>query len=204
MKNDWKEVSISEWKQLKEIAESDMEPLEKNVETIAVLEGVPAKQVWAMPMYKIQQITNTMGWMENFNFDKKANLTNAKIKIDGQKYVITPDLNKLSVAAYADFQFYMKNRDENMGLILTCFIVPIGKDYGDGYDVQELAQLFENSLSIVFWNEVFFSLIKNSLYSIKASEIYLEWTARKEKDKEIQEKLKEKLKEIRDSYSCLW
>ena len=202
MKNDWKEVTISEWKQLKEIAESDMEPLEKNVETIAVLEGIPAKQVWAMPMYKIQQICATLGWLERFDFNNKT--IPVKVKIGGKTYVITPDLNKLSVAAYADFQFYMKNRDENMGLVLTCFIVPEGKDYGDGYDVQELAQLFENSLSIVFWNEVFFSLVKNSLYSIKASEIYLEWTARKEKDKEIQEKLKEKLKEIRDSYSCLW
>ena len=199
MKKSWNEVSISEWKAIKEIVESDMEPLEKNVETIAVLEGLTPNQVWAMPMYKIQQITNTMGWMENFEFNQKARLD--RVKIDGQVYDITTDLNRLTVAAYSDFQFYMENRDENMGLILTCFIIPKGKEYGEGYDVKELAKLFEDKLSIVFWNEVFFSLIKNSLYSIKALEIYLDWKARR--NPEIRELLNQKLTELRDTYGFL-
>ena len=196
MKNSWNEVSITDWKAIKAIVESDLEPLEKNVNTIAVLKGVSPKEIWNMPMGELKMITSSLDWMDDFSFNKRANFS--KIKIEGQTYDITTDLNKLSVAAYADFQFYMEKREENMGLILTCFIVPQGKDYGDGYDVKELAQVFEDKLSIVFWNEVFFSLIKNSLYLIRASEIYLDWTARK--DPEIQETLRKKMKDLKDMY----
>ena len=199
MKKSWNEVSIADWKLIKAIVESDLEPLEKNVNTIAVLEGTVPEKIWNLPMYELKKLTDSLGWIEKFDFDRQAKL--GSLKLNGEKYDINTDLNRMSVAAYADFQFYMKDREKNMGLILTCFIIPEGKDYGDGYDTQELAQVFEDNLSIVFWNEVFFSLMKNCLYSIRALEIYTDWTTRKYP--ELRETLRERTKEIRDTFGFL-
>lgn len=199
-KKSWNDVSITDWKKLRDISEENISEAEKNVATLAVLCEVSEDELWDMPVGELQRLQNGIDWIGKFDFNKKA--SHKRITIGGEKYNITTDLNKLTVAAYVDYQLYINDRDNHMGDILACFIVPEGKTYGNGYDVQELAKKIEDTVSIVFWNEIFFSLLRNSLYSIKAMQIYLTYRQKKTKDKKEREMMEEamtKLKEMMDT-----
>lgn len=197
-KKSWNDVSISEWKALCEINERDCEDMEKNVSTLALLAGVSENDVWNTPVFELKSLFSQIGWMDEFSFNRKAKFN--KLVIGDETYEVTADLNKMTIAAYVDFQIYLKDRENNMGNILTCFIVPKGKNYGEGYDTAELAKKFEDTLSIVFWNDIFFFFLKNCLYSIRATRIYLErLTKIMGKNPEAERKVKE-LMELMDSY----
>ena len=171
-KKSWDDITIADYKRICDIVEdTSMDEVSKNVACIAILCGCDEEKIWDLPMYELGMLTAKIGWVKEFNFKPSKRLPH-KLSIEGEIYEIVPDLQKVSVAAYVDFQAYCENRRDNMGLILTCFVYPRGKKYAEGYDVQELSDLFERNISIVLWNDISFFLTENWLNFIRASQIY--------------------------------
>lgn len=82
-------------------------------------------------------------------FAKKVDLSFLKTKIpdvgllkeyevNGHKYKLYPDLSKLSVAQYLDFNNYTKTGNNDMRYVLSVFFIPEGHTYNDGYDMEEV------------------------------------------------------------------
>ena len=68
------------------------------------------------------------------------------ITIDGKEFDIVQKVETISTGQYIDYQTYLKNN--NIPLILTCFIIPKGHKYGEGYSLEETSQLFKDFLPI--------------------------------------------------------
>ena len=112
--------------------------------------------------------------------------------INGNEYEVFLTLKDMSVAQYIDFQTFYKDQDKYFKELLACFLIPKGKKYGDGYDIQKVKDDIGNHLSIVDANSIlfFFVLLYQSLtkamltYSIRQMK-----KARKKMNKEEQEKI---------------
>lgn len=181
-KRSWNDISISDWRKISEICkEESLSDVEKNVEVLAVLCDCTPDDVWNTEMAQLNKLMDGIGWLNSFNFNKKWSADS--IKINGKKYKICTNVAEFSVAQYIDFQELWKKRDGNEGRILACFIIPEGCRYGEGYDVVELANLFEQRVSITNYNAVCFFFLKQSLLLTRISAAYLEWQMKRMKRK---------------------
>lgn len=189
----WNEVPITVYRRIREASEIE-NPTERQVAIVAALCDATEDEVWNLSVTEAGSLAGRTNWVWDFDFDKSHRIKT--LKIDGQVYEINYEVGKMSIAAYVDFQNYYKNRDDNMGLLLTTFIIPKGYKYGEGYDPVELARKFEDNISITAYDNILYFFVRASLDSIKATVIYLELMAKETErltgtplPKEIQEKM---------------
>lgn len=206
-KKTWDAISLTDYKKIVEISKRELDSdMEKDIAVVSILCEVPEKEIYDLPIQQLQSLLVDASWIKKpFTFSHSFNTK--KVKIEGEEYVVNPDINQFSVAQYMDFQNFWDKRNDHMGNLLAVFIIPKGHKYNEGYDVVELAQKLEDTISIKFWNEVCFFFLKDWLNSVKASAIYSLWVTRKMrrkmKDKEKKALLKEKEKELMEKVKAI-
>lgn len=199
-KNNWKDISITEYKRLCEIDEREFDSdLEKQIARAAIVLGKDEKELYDLSVSEMKNILFQTEWLyEPFKFDLKWH--KKTIKIGDIDCKVFQSIEELSVAQYLDFQNFWDERDKYQGNVMACFFVPEGKKYNEGYDVREFAEEIENTLSIEEWNAFAFFLLKNWLVSIRCSVRYGIWVIQKmiwrEKDKERKKELRQARKEL--------
>lgn len=197
-KKSFKDVNLKEYKKIVEINKRELDSnLEKDIAVLSVLLGVDEQEVYNLPITELRSLLEQIKWVYEYEFKPTKKLVN-KIKIDGEEYVVNPDLNKFTVSQYMDFQNFWDKRSERMGNLLAVFIIPKGKKYNEGYDVIELADRLEEVFSLEDWNNVCFFFLKNYMISTKASLLYLDWQMRKIQRKEKDKTKKEEIKQMRE------
>lgn len=156
---------------------------------IAILCDCTTNDILELPIGEYKQLRAEAQFLANFP-DIKPNCPD-NITINGKKYDIMRDLDKVTTAQYIDFQSYLK-MENNVQYVLSCFLIPEGKKYMSGYNIDEvindiLELDIKSALSVCFF---FTSLYLLSISSILHSlESRLKKQIRKTKDKEMREKL---------------
>ena len=74
-------------------------------------------------------------------------------KLGQNTYVLKKDLKDFNVSMWIDFQNFLKEGSDidNYAKLLSVFFFPVGKDmkdYGEGYDIEQVRQDINNHLSI--------------------------------------------------------
>lgn len=184
---DWDNISINTYYKIVDIAEDDaLCEAEKDIATIAVLCDVDEEDVYDLTIPEAQRLKSQILFLNDFSFNEEIKYKT--LKLNGNEYIIDADLSKMNMSQYIDFQTYWQRNDLRTyyGNILACFIIPKGKKYNTGYDVVKLAEELRDTISIKVANEVCFFFIKELLYSIKGTQIYLEWMMKKMKKRNPQ------------------
>lgn len=200
VKKSWAEVSIKDYKRIEQICKRELDSeLEKDIAVLAVLSGVDEDTIYSLPIIELRGLIDQIKWLsEDYDFPKEWN-TN-KLKIDGEEYIINPNINTFTVAQYADFQIFYDKKEEHMGRFLSIFIIPRGKKYNDGYDPTVLAERLEEVLSINDWNRIcFFFLVAWTLsiaVSLRSSIKDLKKRMKKEKDPGKLAKMEEMMSQL--------
>jgi hypothetical protein len=131
------------------------------------------------------------------------------LTINGKKYRIIKDAKDMSAGQYIDYKSYItkENFFDMLPYILTCFIIPDGCKYGNGYDTAELAKELNDNLDIRTALCIADFFLNQSRTSIQASLLYLKWRMkrmmRKETNKETKEKIADCLGQIESLQSLL-
>ena len=200
LKNSWDEITISEFLQLIQLQEvNDDFQLTREVEIMKILTGDPNIDDLSLPEFK--QLMNKVTFMnqpipETIYPSKSYNTPKFK-------YIIKPDLTKLTTAQYVDYTNYVKKSEglEDLAKILSVFFIPKGFEYGEGYDMDEVIEDIENNVDIVTASSVanFFAL--QSQTCIKALKDYsirmMKKAMKKQKDPIKKEELKKKISEVK-------
>ena len=200
LKNSWDEITISEFLQLIQLQEvNDDFQLAREVEIMKILTGDPNIDDLSLPEFK--QLMNKVTFMnqpipETIYPSKSYNTPKFK-------YIIKPDLTKLTTAQYVDYTNYVKKSEglEDLAKILSVFFIPKGFEYGEGYDMDEVIEDIENNVDIVTASSVanFFAL--QSQTCIKALKDYsirmMKKAMKKQKDPIKKEELKKKISEVK-------
>lgn len=199
----WNEVPIKVYKEIRAIVEDEsLEATERSVALLAALCGVDDNEIWALSLPEISQMSTEIGWLNSTDFDKGRKPH--KLRISNRDYVVNYEVQKMSIAAYVDFQNYFKDRDNNMGALLTTFVIPKGCRYAEGYDPAELAKTFEAEVPIATYNTLLYFFVLTSLRSIRAMLIYSELEIQKaERENLLTEEMKEKHRMIADMFGSL-
>ena len=206
--NNWDAVPIGAYKRIVEINNDEgMETMAKNVASLAILCDTDEDSIWNLSMDEISRLTKNMDWINDFDFKKRWTIKH--VTLNGRKYNVTYDLNKMSVAQYIDFQQAWRIQDatEKLVPVLSCFLVPDGHKYGDGYYIEEVRNDIENYLPITQANSICFFFLKKLLSSMKSSLICsrmvlkaTKWTTKSQKMKEMMKETERKISQMESFY----
>lgn len=200
MYKSWDQISISLYKEIVEITERDITPVEKDLAVLALLMGISEEEIYDIGVNELSELRFQMEFLDNFKFNE--NWKSKKIVLNGKTYEVCVDLTKFSIAQYVDFQTYWAKKDNisYMSNLLSCFIIPKGKKYNTDYDITETINDIENYLPITVANSVLFFFLKESLTSIKVFQTCLDWRIKKMKNKQN----KEKVEKLQEKMKVMW
>lgn len=195
IKKSWKDVTIDEYFDLCErLSDDTLTDYERIIIKIAFITGKNEDEIWNLNWSDFRSLQVEALWMDEFQL--KENVKFKSIEINGEKYSIDTNLQNFTVAQYIDFQTFFPKRKTNkriIGNILACFIIPKGKKYAEGYNIQELVENINSNLDIMTANEIMFFFLKQYLISIRATANYFNWILKRMKRKAKDKKLIEKL-----------
>ena len=199
--NNWQSISIKKFDEISNILSSmnnvnEDEALEININLLSVLCDVPVEEIEDLPLTEFSKLVKQTEFLKEM---PKVEIKDNYI-INGKKYVLLTNVQKMTTAQYIDYQTLVKNADKNVKELLSVFLIPKGKKYGE-YDLEEVMSDIYNYFPITDARAVsfFFTLVLQSL--TKATLISLERRTKKElkktKTKEEKEKIEILLETIR-------
>lgn len=193
---DWKDVTLGTFQRMNEISQIENE-VERVVEYVALFNGMKTDDVLALPLDKFKEYMKDLAWM---NTPPEIEQPREEYTINGHTYVLTMNFHKLTTAQYIDFQSYTKSEDYSQ--MLSVFLIPKGKKYGEGYDAWEV----QRDLKAMPVGEVlglmgFFIILYRSWSRalLKYSSRILKKAAKREKSQELEETVT-KMEELADMF----
>lgn len=131
----WGEITLSQYTDILDIYKDDtLDESDKIIEVCKVLFDVDLLK---------QPLTEYGKYISQLDFLKtkmpKVYLPDT-YEINGTKYRFTKDVGDITVAQYYDFMAISKDGNEvgNYHNLMSCFLIPEGKTYGEGYNIQSV------------------------------------------------------------------
>ena len=182
----WKDISIEKYLQIQEVVNSnEMSELEKETEIANIIYGF---DITELPIAEYKQKIKALEFIATLP-DKEKLASN--YTINGVKYNTKADLGSIQANQFIDFQNYVKKQD--MIGCISCFFIPDGHKYNDGYDMlkvkKDVGQLpitSANALTFFFKTQYVILLILSQRYSLK---LMKEMGMTNKKIKEMQDSL---------------
>lgn len=174
--NAWKDLTLAEFAQIRAIlADEGREPEDRMIALAAVLQGVDEDTVLEMPMDEVAPLFEAV---QGLNEKPKASPLRKAYILNGWRLNVSD--RAMTLAQWIDFQNYARaGFEDHLADILSVVLVPEGKKYNEGYDMDRLKkdlQLFAvgDALAVCFFFQ------KKFLRSMKRTlNCLVGWTALK-------------------------
>ena len=206
----WEEITVNVFEKLnnaieavEETGNSDIDLLNKQIAILSVLCDVDEDAIADLSTSEFGELVLQT---EFLNETPKKNIIN-KVVLNGKEYEIFLSVQEMTMAQYIDYQTYFPQREKKFKEILSIFILPKGKKYGEGYLVEDVIKDIGEYLPITDANNImfFFALAFQSLTKVTLTSLTkdLKKVMKKEKDKEKVEKMKEAIMKIQEAQSLV-
>ena len=126
----WRDITIKKYLQIQDIVNSEMEDSEKELAIANIIYGYDITEL-TIPEYKKH--------LADLSFVNKAPENEKLAKtyvINDVKYKSSADIESIQANQFIDFQNYAKKED--MIGCISCFFIPDGHKYNDGYDMAKV------------------------------------------------------------------
>lgn len=177
----WDSITIKQYEEINDILQDDeMDTTSKTNELMAVIEGVESDTIWNMSITEWHKHSQYLSFLNDF---KLKDFKSDKVKIGDMEFNISQDMNNICVAQWMDYQ-NLANEKTDIANLLSVFLVPIGKKYGEDYDVLELRKFIKENCNFFIAQGILSFIYTKYANSLKASLQYLVKIMRREKNKE--------------------
>lgn len=178
--------------------------LDRTTEIISIVYDLEFDDVENMPITEYRKLAQSCEFLK-YPVDNKLKKLYNTLNINGTDYTLFTDIENMKVSQYIDFSNYIKNADEKIPEILSCFLIPEGHTYNDGYDIKKTINDINEYLSVqeVMQLSAFFLLLSQSLIKgiIKTKIGKLKRLMRKEKNRTIKEEMKRRIEVLESQLS---
>ena len=189
----YRELPLGKWMDIQQLCKDDsLEELDRQVKIISILTGLTENDVLNLPIPKYKEYVVASRFLEKPSPDNHTRCAKSYI-IGGFKCIPVSDYSKVSVAQYVDFQTFSKMGEDYFVQMLSCFLVPQGMTYNEGYDIAELQKAMREDLSVADALTLSAFFFKRCVVSIKDTLTFLHKVIKdlpKEKREEVEKRLK--------------
>ena len=185
----WEGISVNVFERITkaidnaEVTGNDyLDLLNKQIAIISVLSDVDEDTVANLNTAEFNMLVRQTNFL---NTQPKKNIIN-KVKLNGKDYEIFLNIQNMTVSQYIDFQTLYPQRDKKFKEILSIFILPKGKSYGEDYDVADVINDIGEYLPITDANNImfFFALAYQSLTKVMLNCLVKDMKKMKKREKD--------------------
>ena len=144
MIDNYNKLTIGKYYEILDVIRDYEDEYERNTALISVLCDEDPDEVLNLSLSEYRKRVNRLGFL--FELPVKAPIKN-RYRIGDMELDLCADLSKLTAGQYIDYQTFIKDPDKYMVELLSVFLIPKGKKYGD-YDMGEVHAAIRNNLSI--------------------------------------------------------
>lgn len=199
MITNYNNLPLKKWYQIKDVLEGDYD-IDQQIKVLSIITDIPEDDLFNMKLDRYEKQLEALNFLTE-PVKPKSSIPN-KILINGKKYRIMKNVDKMTAGQYIDIQTYYK---ENLGYeyILSTLVIPEDcKRYCEGYEIDDVIKdIMEIDIQTAI--DVCFFFRKKLLNSIKTTLIYLDWMIKmikipqkKEELMRIHKMLKTKLSQL--------
>lgn len=142
-------LTLRKWAQLAALERRTFEDdISRQVAVLAILNDKSEREILNLPLPEYSALVPRADFL--FREPTPSNIAARgfrSLKLDGWVLIPTTDIRKITTAQYIDFQT-MLGGDASVEALLSCFLVPEGKTYCEGYDLGELHNVLADSLTV--------------------------------------------------------
>lgn len=200
MIKDYNTLSVGKYLQIHKVAkEEELSDIDKQVAIIAILADMSEDEVLDLPILEYKALAEQSKFLEKpMNVPKQIAST---YTLDGLELVPTTDIRKMTTSQYIDFQNFSKEGEDKLIEVLSCFLIPKGKKYNDGYDIIQVQKALREYLTIPNCLALSAFFLAKFNKSMKGMLIYSKWIARMrlkkgQEKKKILKEIDQMMKEI--------
>lgn len=194
--DNYRNLPVGKWLEILELSKDEnVDALEQQVKTIAILTGLTEDEVLDLPIVEYRELASKTKFLEK-DYDGKLQIAKS-YGLNGMELIPVKDFNKITTAQYVDYQTFSKEGDMYLVQTLSTLLVPKGKKYNDGYDMDAVQEAIRENLSVADVLSLYAFFLTKWVKSIKDSQTYLDKEIKKIPNKEMREKLMKQVQEMR-------
>lgn len=197
MKSSWDSITWNEYEQIEQILNSNIPSDYKAVHLVSVLTGLTIEQIEQLPISEFQRFVPVLEFLQK---EPQKHSHKFEYTVNGRQYSFKGKLDEITTAQYIDYRTYMNDENKDVIKLMSCFLIPDGHDYNDGYDMQQV----QTDIGDMCWLDVraaaFFFRLQLAAYILilKSS---LQKTMKKQKVKK--QEIKQMQVSLNSLVSCL-
>lgn len=139
MINDYEHLPIGKYLQILELAKVE----DNDLAIVAALSGRTEDELLNMPLTEYRTLADAAGFLFLQPSPAKAR---DSYEVGGMRLRLTRKAKYITTAQYIDFKEYAKAGEADICRYLAIILVPEGKAYNDGYDVDEVCEAIRTEL----------------------------------------------------------
>lgn len=152
MIDSYSRLPVGKYEEIHRIAEENTaDELDRQARILAVLSGLTVKEIYALPITEYKEMVRASRFLEVRALTDEGNLRYRVAKsyrIGDFTLVPVLDFRKLTTAQYVDFQTFAPQVDTYTAALLSVLLVPKGKPYNEGYDIEAVQAAIREGLSV--------------------------------------------------------
>lgn len=194
--DNYRNLPVGKWLEILELSKDEnVDALEQQVKTIAILTGLTEDEVLDLPIVEYKELASKTMFLEK-EYEGKLQIAKS-YGLNGMELIPVKDFNKITTAQYVDYQTFSKEGDMYLVQTLSTLLVPKGKKYNDGYDMDAVQQAIRDNLSVADVVSLYAFFLTKWVKSIKDSQTYLDKEIKKIPNKLMREKLMKQVQGMR-------
>lgn len=161
----WKDITINVYQKLQNLnlnRSSDIiDEIDDNVKILSILCDVDEDTIADLEVSEYKTLVSQCAFLNEM---PKVNIKD-EYWINDKLYQVQYGVQNMTMAQYIDYQTYLKDSSKYTKEMVSCFVFPKGKKYGEDYDLNETIEDIGNYFSIVDALSVcfFFTMLFRSL-----------------------------------------
>ena len=145
--DNYRNLPVGKWLEILELSKDEnVDALEQQVKTIAILTGLTEDEVLDLPIMEYRELASKTMFLEK-EYDGKLQIAKS-YGLNGMELIPVKDFNTITTAQYVDYQTFSKEGDMYLVQTLSTLLVPKGKKYNDGYDMDAVQEAIRENLSV--------------------------------------------------------
>ena len=194
--DNYRNLPVGKWLEILELSKDEnVDALEQQVKTISILTGLTEDEVLDLPIVEYRELASKTKFLEK-EYDGKLQIAKS-YGLNGMELIPVKDFNKITTAQYVDYQTFSEEGDMYLVQTLSTLLVPKGKKYNDGYDMDAVQQAIRDNLSVADVLSLYAFFLTKWVKSIKDSQTYLDKEIKKIPNRLMREKLMRQVQEMR-------
>ena len=197
--DNYRDLPVGKYEEIVKLCETEMSEYERRVAIVSVLSGLTEDEVLHLPLDKFTDYSARSRFIERECPENLIPGVSRNYPIGGFVLIPVTDIRKIPAGQYIDFQTFAQDRENKTVEMLSCFLVPRGCDYNEGYDILDVYTAIREEMSVAECLALLAFFFKGWLLSIRDTLSYSARVVRKIKNRQKKAELMTKIQDLLDS-----